>query len=189
MKNTQRYKKRGWFGESHRHYLAAKGIKSKHDFKYFAKITLADPEEMKQRENIFVTEDKGVFSHPSFDTITIGEVGPEKGVPPIITSEKDLNEFIKSMEDRIGREEFKIGVSRAIGPRKMPTYGSNPYLDAVWNEEKFPTANELNRRELFDQTRAEVEQMKQGIIPNISSENTSLKDLKEKMELRDQLAR
>jgi hypothetical protein len=32
--NSNRYKRRGWFGESHRHYLAAKGIKTR---KYFAR--------------------------------------------------------------------------------------------------------------------------------------------------------
>lgn len=37
-KQTQRYKKRGWFGESHRHYLAAKGIPTKYDHtRYFFK--------------------------------------------------------------------------------------------------------------------------------------------------------
>jgi hypothetical protein len=34
-----RYKKRGWFNESHRHYLAAKGVKTKN---YFAKKAFPD---------------------------------------------------------------------------------------------------------------------------------------------------
>lgn len=38
MKTTKRYKKRGWFGESHRHYLAAKGISTTYDHKYLSKI-------------------------------------------------------------------------------------------------------------------------------------------------------
>lgn len=38
--NYSRYKPRGWRGDSHRHYLAAKGISTKH--KYFKKLAESD---------------------------------------------------------------------------------------------------------------------------------------------------
>lgn len=45
MNKSNRYKKRGWHGESHRHYLAAKGIKTAFDpikYRYFNRAGIRD---------------------------------------------------------------------------------------------------------------------------------------------------
>lgn len=38
MKLQSKYKKRGWFGDSYRHYLAAKGVKTRYDASKFAQL-------------------------------------------------------------------------------------------------------------------------------------------------------
>ena len=56
----RKYGRTGWFGESHRHYLASKGVKtaSKHDWKYHAKKEYDDSYEEERDAFVKYLEDQ-----------------------------------------------------------------------------------------------------------------------------------
>jgi len=97
-----RYKKQGWFGDSHRHYLASKGIRTKLDFnKNYMVSKMAEPE-----HNMTEEERKNLIAWIDFS---------------------DAIKEILSLEDDVSSDEYKAAVKKRDDALKIVKAGEKDY--------------------------------------------------------------
>ena len=118
---------RGWHGQSYRHYLAAKGIKSKYD--YFAKMyhgTSKDRAELIDKEGL----------NPSFFSTSVEQAkyfGQDHGDPVIYSADLD--------ENNLFAVDWATGEKRKISFKDVDSLKEDEY---VFFDRKLPPEN-LNK--------------------------------------------
>lgn len=107
----KRYGK-GWYNESHRHYLAAKGIKTK----YFAPKKVADIKvDGKKVAELSEFKQKGEDRY-QLDIKGVGKKGGQT-----IDVERDVPKAIKRLGQATGREFKAFGGDVAVGAKRLET--------------------------------------------------------------------
>jgi len=114
-KYSSRYKPVGWQGESHRHYLAAKGIKTR---KYLASSSI------------------------NYGDMSSSSIGDPSSIGSPMSSFSDVNQAAKGNKDRGGiKAAYADGKSKAdlrMNPQLAQAYGVSPDQLEVRSERKYP---------------------------------------------------
>lgn len=112
-----KYKKRGWFGESHRHYLAAKGISTKYNYKrYFYHTGKNEDDEHDFTDKLEVDDSHmSIYQEHGFENRRdyLNNLATEHGVDPevvyalarLLGKNEDFDGLVNSVEDA-AREGF-----------------------------------------------------------------------------------
>ena len=168
-KQTQRYKKRGWFGESHRHYLAAKGISTTYDYKKYQAVKHLLPESALgdwEHESKFkltsligtpgqLTEDIGSSLKSGFSVARQGNLGPGDHNPMFENYEDfsalhhEPNQLQQPMMDMHQQDEFNANKYFS----EKQDLSLSKFLDEAKNGDpiKDPNATKINYEEVVNQ--------------------------------------
>lgn len=124
VKTTQRYKKRGWFGESYRHYLASKGITTKYDHKkyFYHKNEKNEDDEYDYTDKLEVDDSHmSLYQEHGFENRRdyLNNLAAEHGVDP---------EVVYALAGALGKNEDFDGLVISIEDAAREGYGDSEYF-------------------------------------------------------------